>query len=354
MRCSTVFLTAVFVLFFFRAGAQDARFSQWAATPQLVNPALTGVMNGEYRITANYRDLYSATLGSEGLQSYTAGVEMRRPAGNGNFFGLGLQVQQDEGGTSRFRRNQAVFSASYQQSLGSLGRKRGTGHFISGGAQVGIGTRGIDLNKLTYSNQYFVDEVTREAYLDTNLPTGETFTGSSSLYPNVSAGVGYFANFGDRKGAYLGLAGYNLSTPDVSPDGGQRDQLDRRYVFHAGGELPLGRGAMSLLPSARVMVQGRGHDALVGSNLRYTERNWREVALRAGLFAQWNNELGFPDLHAFIVTVGLETERVQFGVAYDIAVNDIGTITNGRGGFELGLVYLIPASYRSRVTCPKF
>ena len=337
----------------FCAGAQDARFSNWAATPQLVNPALTGLMNGEYRVTANFRDLYSSRLGAEGFRSVAAGVEMRRPAGNGNFYGLGLQVQQDQGGTSEFRRSQALLSGSYQQGLGSLGR-RGAGHFIVGGAQVGVGTRGIDINKLVFSNQYFVDVTTRDAYLDTNLPTGELFGGSNSLYVDASAGVGYFANFGDRKGFYVGGAVYHLNAPDVSPTGGAPDRLDQRYTFHAGGELPVGGGSMSLLPSARVLTQGPGFDALVGSSLRYTERGWREVALRAGLYAQVNNELEGAGLHAMIVSIGLETERLRFGAAYDIATDEIGTITNSRGGWELSVIYVQPASYRDRVICPKF
>lgn len=350
---NTLFLIGLFLASLL--SAQDARFTQWAATPQLVNPALTGVMDGKYRFTANFRELYASRLGNEGLQSVAAGFEMRGNARNGNSFGWGLQVQQDQGGSGDLRRNQALLSASYQQDLGRLGRSSRSRHFLSGGAQFGVGTRGVDVDKLLFSNQYFVDNATRDAYLDTNLPTGENFSGlASTLYLDASAGLAYFAVFGDRRSVYGGVAAYHLNRPDIAPVDGRADQLSVRYAYHLGGELPLGAGEMSLLPTARLLMQRRAYDALVGANLRYSQRDWREVALRAGLFAQVNNSFGFPDLHALIVTVGLETEQLQFGLAYDVSVNNIGTVNDGRGGWELSVIYVRPGNRRDRVICPKF
>ncbi len=337
------------------ARTQDARYSQVAASPQLTNPAMTGLMNGQLRFTANFRDLYSSTLGNEGFKSVGAGVEIRRKAGNGNFFGVGLQLQQDEAGASDFQRNQALVSLSYQQDLGRLAG-RGTGHFLAGGASVGAATRGLDVNKLWFSEQYFVNNATREAYIDSSLPTGEGISGSgNSLYLDVNVGLGWFANLGDRRGAYLGVAAFHLNNPNVSPISGLMDQLDQRYVLHGGGELPLGSGDMSLLPTFRFMTQGPAYEALFGANIRYTERNWREVALRAGLSAQMSNQQAdSPGLNAFVVSVGLETEKLQLAVSYDISAGGIGTISDSRGGWELGMIYTQPAKYRSRVICPKF
>lgn len=337
------------------ARTQDARYSQIAASPQLTNPAMTGLMNGQLRFTANFRDLYSSTPGGEGFKSVGAGVELRRKAGNGNFFGLGFQLQQDEALVADFKRNQALMSFSYQQDLGRIAG-RGTGHFLAGGASAGVATRGLDLNKLWFSEQYFVNTATREAYIDTNLPSGEGISGNgNSLYLDVNVGLGWFANLGERRGAYFGVAAYHLNSPDVSPINGNADPLDQRYVVHGGGELPLGSGDMSLLPAVRIMTQGPSFEALFGANIRYTERNWREVALRAGLWGQVSNQLeDSPGFNAFVVSVGLETEKIQFAVSYDISTGGIGTITDSRGGWELGMIYTQPAKYRNRVICPKF
>jgi len=112
---------------------------------------------------------------------------------------------------------------------------------------------------------------------------------------------------------------------------------------------------MSLLPAFRYMTQGPAYELLIGSNVRYTQRQWREVALRAGLFTQVSNQLSdSPGLNALIVSVGLETERLQFGLSYDISAGEVGAITNSRGGWEIGLIYVQPAKYRDKVICPKF
>ncbi|MEL7160730.1 MAG: PorP/SprF family type IX secretion system membrane protein, partial [Bacteroidota bacterium] len=351
----TILLFTGFFLLSFAARTQDARYANLSATPQLTNPALTGVMNGGMRFTANYRELYTGLLGSEGYRSYAAGLEFRRQAGNGNYFGFGGQLQRDQAGASDFSRTQGLVSFSYQQQIGG-GRRGGTGQFISGGAQVGFGQRGYDLNKLWFSEQYFFDNTTREAYLDRSQTTGEPFAGQGAgNYLDVSAGLSWFGTLGERTGAYFGVAAYHLNAPNVSPLPGFEDDLDMRFVVHGGGELPLGRGDMSLLPAARVMTQGPVFEALFGANVRYTERQWREVALRAGLWGQMSNQFGdTPGFNAMVLSVGLETERLQFGVNYDLSVGEVGTTTNGRGGWELSMIYVLPANYRDRVICPKF
>ena len=335
--------------------AQDARYANLSATPQLTNPALTGVIPGQLRATANYRELYTSLPGAEGYRSYAAGVEVRRPAGNGNFFGLGAQLQRDDAPASDFSRTQGLIGGSYQQQIGG-NLRRGLGQYLTAGAQVGFGQRGFDLNKVWFSNQYFVDNNSREAYIDRTLPSGEGFAGSGTgTYLDVNVGLAYFGTFGDRLSAYAGVGAYHLNAPNVSPLPGQRDDLDQRYVFHGGGELPLGKGYSSLLPAARVMVQGPALDVLLGSHIRYTQRDWQDLALRAGAWLQGSNQAGDNlKVNAFIVSIGLETESVQFAVNYDISVGDLNTITNGRGGWELSAIFLQKANYRSKVVCPKF
>lgn len=340
----------------FLARAQDARFSNLAASPQLTNPAMTGMIPGQMRFTANYRELYGSLLGDGGYRSVGAGVELRRPAGNGNFFGLGLQLQRDQAGVSDFVRSQGLVGFSYQQHLGGGRGNRGVGHFLSAGAQVGLAQRGYDFNKLWFSNQYFVDGGTRESYIDTSLPSGEGFAGrGAGAYLDFNAGIGWFGNFGNRRGAYIGAGVYHLNKANVSPLPGSQDLLDQRFVINGGGELPLGSGEMSLLPAARIMMQGPGYEALFGSNIRYTERQWKEVALRAGLWGQMSNQSGdSPSINAWIVSVGLETEQLQFGVSYDLSVGDLNTVTNNRGGWEISMIYVQKPNYRQKVICPTF
>lgn len=351
-------LGLLFFLFLCCTGvpAQDAALRQLSATPLLTNPALTGVMDDELRFTANYREAYTALVTRDGYRNVAAAAEGRKRVGKYNYAGFGMLLQHDRAGSSDYTRTQGVLSGSYQQRLGGSGPGGKYGSFLSGGVQIGFGQRGFDLNKIWYSEQYFVDPVSREAYLDRSLPTGEPFSGNGSqVYLDVSAGVAYFASLGNRSGLHLGLATYHLSEPNISPVPDSPDRLYRRFVLHGGGELPLGRGYMSLLPGFRLMRQGPSFSGLVGGSLRYTERQWREIALRVGSYAQLAD--GTDDglsIGTLVVLVGLEMEDLQLGLSYEIATGGLGRVANSRGGFEISLVYTRPSGTAQPVKCPTF
>ncbi|MEL6357998.1 MAG: type IX secretion system membrane protein PorP/SprF, partial [Bacteroidota bacterium] len=147
-------LLAVFCIF--GISAQDARFAQFYASPLNTNPALTGVMEGQLRFTANYRELYTSILGSDGFKTVAAGLELRRPVGRGNFFGVGVHLMRDQAGASNFTRNQGSISGSFQKQVGGS-RRRGPSSYLVAGGQLTFGQRGFDVEKLWFSNQFFVD-----------------------------------------------------------------------------------------------------------------------------------------------------------------------------------------------------
>ncbi|MEL6667499.1 MAG: PorP/SprF family type IX secretion system membrane protein [Bacteroidota bacterium] len=336
--------------------AQDARFAQFYANPLHTNPAMAGVFEGELRFTANYRVLYSSILGTDAFRTVSAGIDIRRPAGRGNFVGIGAQLLQDVAGETNFSRTQGIISGSFQKILGSSGRgRRATSHYLVGGGSLGFGQRGFDIEKLWFSSQFFVDPGTSEAYIDRGLDGEPGFVGGNSgLYLDFSAGLLWYGVFGENKSMYAGAAIHHLNEPDISVIEGGTDQLYRKIVGHIGGEFPFGRSGFSLLPAAQVMSQGPAFSAMAGGNLRYTQREWREVALRIGAWAHFSNRLDATSADAVIISAVLELESLQFGVSYDLTLNELNLSNNGRGAFELSMIYVKPAKYRGRVDCPKF
>lgn len=331
--------------------AQEARFAQFYANPLYTNPALTGVMEGQLRFTANYRELYTSILGNEGFKTISAGLEVRRPVGRGNFFGFGAQFLRDQA-AGNFTRNQGVLSGSFQKKL--AGGRRGPTYFLVGGAQLGFGQRGFDVEKLWFSNQFFVDPTDRRAFIDEGLSSGETFGQSNSgLYVDFNAGILWYGVINKNTSFYLGGAAYHLNEPNISYIG-QDDPLKRRFVGHGGAEFGLGSTGFSILPAAMVQIQGPAMSATTGANFRYTQKDWKEVALRAGLWLHMSNRLDKITPDAAIVTAALEVESLQFGLSYDLTLNDLKLSNNGRGAFEISMIYTQKANYRSRVECPKF
>lgn len=349
-----LFLSFIAVLSLQSLTAQDARFSQFYATPQSTNPALTGVMDGEMRFNANYRELYTSVLGNDGFKTISAGLDFRRPVGKGNFFGVGVNVMRDEVGESNFTRNQALLSGSFQKQLGGSRRGRGPAHFLVAGGQLGFGQRGFDVEKLWFSNQFFVDPTSRSAYIDRGLDSGEDFLAASSgLYLDFNAGLLWYGVFDENTSFYAGAAASHLNEPNISSIG-EMDQLHRKYTVHFGGEAPIGNSNFSILPAVIAQSQGPAFSALAGANLRYTQRDWREVALRAGGWVHVSNRLDKLATDAFIVSTILEMEKWQIGLSYDLSVGSITESNFGRGAFEISMIYTKPANYRSKVVCPKF
>ena len=338
------------------APAQDALFKQLGASPMLTNPALTGVLDGQLRFEMNYQELYTRLTTDEAYRSVAAAVDVRRPVNRRNFAGFGLLLQHDRAGSSNYVRSQGAVSGSYQRQIAGTGRGARAAQYLSAGAQLGVGQRGFDLNKVWFSEQYFVDETSRQAYLDRALPSGEGFAGmGGEVYADVNAGIAWFATFDERRSAYFGASAYHLNEPNVSPVPGTEDPLYRRYLVHGGGELPVGNAYSTLLPSFRYASQGPSQSLLLGTSLRYTQREWREIALRLGAYAQATGQEGDRGgLTSLIALAALEMEQVQIGVSYDLRTGSLNKVTNSRGGFELSIVYRQPANYPSRVRCPTF
>lgn len=344
---------STFIIFSFLAiqitKAQDPRFAQFYASPLNLNPAMTGVYEGQFRFIANYRELYSSVLGNQPFRTIGAGFDTRQQVSRGNFVGLGINLMRDAAGVSNFQRTTGALSASFMKQMGG-GRYGGNDQYLIAGAQVGFGQQGLNWNKLWFSNQYDIDA----GGVNFDNPTGENFTGENSkMYVDFNAGILWYSLFEENQSIYFGGAFYHLNAPNISFLN-QTNELPRRWVVHGGGELPFTK-QLSLMPAVAVMGQNKAMSATVGANFRFTNREWKELALRAGGWAHVSNKLesGFA-MESITATAILELERWNLGFSYDVTASTINQATNGRGAFEVSLIYVHPAKSRIRVNCPNF
>ena len=103
------------------------------------------------------------------------------------------------------------------------------------------------------------------------------------------------------------------------------------------------------------MKQGPAIETDLGMNIRYSNNDQNELALRAGVWGRVGNRLnkGFG-MDALTFVAMLELERWMLGISYDVTVSQLTQANNSRGAFELSLTYFHPEHRRSRVICPKF
>jgi len=68
--------------------AQDIHFSQFYMSPLNLNPALTGVMNCNTRMVANYRNQWAAVLQANAYNTYSVSYDQKIPVGRSDYFGI--------------------------------------------------------------------------------------------------------------------------------------------------------------------------------------------------------------------------------------------------------------------------
>ena len=95
--------------------AQDIHFSQFYMSPLNLNPAMTGVMNCNVRVSGIYRSQWSSILRSNAYSTYSVSYDQRIPVGRYDYFGVGGTFWGDKAGESQFATIQGKLSGSFRK-----------------------------------------------------------------------------------------------------------------------------------------------------------------------------------------------------------------------------------------------
>jgi type IX secretion system PorP/SprF family membrane protein len=331
------------------AHAQDPRFSQFYASPYNLSPAMTGIFNGQWRTTLNYRDQWSSIMSPVPFRTYSVSAEYRRNIGRYDYWSVGFGALHDEAGTARFEQNKFHISGAYLKQLAG-GRNRNA-HYLSVGAQAGMGQNSLDWSRLWFSRQF--DSVAEEP--DFAAGNGENIgNGTSPLYMDFNAGILWYMVMNEGGFFYAGAAAHHLNQPDIALIDNQRESLYARWSAHAGGMIPVNDN-FSFLPGAQWMLQGKSMEVDLGTSIRFSNNDLNELAMRFGAFTRIGNRLDRGvQADAVTVVTMFEYNRWMLGLSYDLTVSSLRTANNSRGAFEVSLSYIHPEHRKSRVVCPKF
>lgn len=343
------FLLLLFGSLLPKASGQDPHFSQYFASPWNLNPAMTGAFDGRWRITANYRDQWSSFLAPVPFRTYGAAFDYRIGVTRDDYFALGIGLMHDEAGTARYVRNSGQLGAAFLKQLS--GGPRRADHFLSAGVQLGFGQNNIDWSKLWFSRQF---DPALEAP-DPTAPNGEpNANANTNIYADLHAGLLWYVVFENSGFWYAGGALHHINQPAISLADNPDEKLYSRWSGHTGGQLPLNEN-FSLLPGVLIMRQGPAFETDFGVNVRYSNNDRNELALRLGGWARLGNQLDSGlQMDAIAVVAMLELERWMLGISYDVTVSSLTRANDSRGAFELSLTYFHPAERRVKVNCPRF
>ncbi|MEL6275357.1 MAG: PorP/SprF family type IX secretion system membrane protein [Bacteroidota bacterium] len=334
-------LQHVFVLVLLGVGssllAQDFHYSQFYHGPMHLNPALTGIFNGDARIMGNYKSQWADV--PVDYQTFTVAFDKKflRRTDKDGFFSGGIALNYDRAGDSRLTWADVNLNVSYTAILSRS-------IFLTLGGQGALAQRSYDEENLRFDAQF--DEP--RGILDPLRPNGESFSSSSFIFPDFSIGLNLRIQakydptvlvFRNKKRSKidLGVAIHHLTNPDQSFDDDFKFPLESRLSPYAIGTLQLGK-PLDLVAAVTYQTQSEAYEELVGMagvRLHLNNNLGRQfnILLGAGLRRNEIQDSWWP-------TVELGINNLEIGLNYDFNTSRFSIATENQGGLELSVRYL--------------
>ena len=348
-------LQIFFVCFsFFSLVGQDIHFSQFYMSPTNLNPAMTGVINGNIRLTANYRNQWASVLRSNSFRTYSVAYDQKISVGRYDYFGIGGTFWGDRAGEADFATVTGKISGSYSKYMGG-GRNRS--NYLVVGAEAGIAQRSIDFLNLRWGNQFDPDL----GAFNPNLDPGEEGFIDNFTFADLAAGLLWFTVFDKNSNFYIGGAFHHLTRANQSFKSGVEDLLYSRFTAHAGGEFVVGNG-FALAPGVIIMSQGPSFQVNAGNSFKFLlgRNGLNSQAFSIGLWARIANKFQegseSTSIHsdAAIISTRFDFNDLSLGFSYDLNISSLNQASNSNGGFEFALIYRITGPEKRGVYCPNF
>lgn len=328
--------------------AQDIHFSQFYLSPLNLNPAMTGVMNCNVRLVANYRNQWSSVLKANAFNTYSVSYDQRIPVGRYDYFGVGGTFWGDKAGESEFATLQGRLSLSYSKKMGGY---RSKAHYLVFGADVGITQRSVEFQNLRWGNQ------NRDGQVDLTInPMEDGFDMNNYIFADVSAGILWFTVLDEDNNFYIGGAYHHLNRANQSFDSRQFEALYSKFTIHAGGEFMM-TDRMGLVPGVITLFQGPSFELNTGTSLKFllggNKRNYQ--AFQIGTWMRISNHFQKSvTADALIFSTRFDYNDFSIGFSYDVNVSSLRPASNSNGAFEFALVYKICGPEKRNVYCPNF
>jgi len=301
--------------------SQDIHFSQYFASPFLINPALTGEFNGKLRAIANYKSQWNS-ISPQLYRTMAASAD-------GSFLneklGAGILFYNDKAGTSKMGHTQVSLMASTKVKLNDNSSLRA-------GLMGSFNQRTIDYTNLKWENQW-----DGQAF-NTALGSGENNTNANFSYFDVSAGISFHTQINEKIKWNVGVGAFHLNKPKYSFFADNRVGLTPKFTLHTDFIIPTKSG-INLLPGLIYFNQGAAQEIAggilvkksIGQDSKYTGINVSS-ALLLGAYYRMKD--------AAIFYAGYDYKNSFSAIlSYDINVSGLIPVSKARGGIEISLMY---------------
>lgn len=340
--------------------AQDIHFTQFYMSPMTLNPAMAGKFEGTVRIGGIYRDQYRSVINQKDINPSVKNAQYKTPAifvdapiirgfRKNDWVGVGISFFSDKAGQGGLAHTGSKIGATYHLAFD---KKANT--VLSIGADYGGEQRKVDNGKFFFERGY--TNSTRPDNQYDPSQSGESQANTDDKYSDIDAGVVLTSKLNKQMDFNIGFAMYHLGEPSYSllggtgsTGGGGSTKVARRAVLHGQFNAKL-TDKFSINPAFLFQTQKGGQEIALQGMAGYLFDEAKEITLNFGL--------GYRMRDAMQAIVGMRYKDLNVGLAYDINISNLNTVSHYRGGFELAANYIIkiykPAIIKNKVLCPRF
>jgi type IX secretion system PorP/SprF family membrane protein len=328
-----VFLICFFLSPLFLSG-QDLHYSQFYNSPMNLNPAQTGVFNGDKRFTLSYRDQWRFV--PVAWTTFSMSYDFKKYLENDrHFLGFGANLNYDRQGDSKLTLTGLNLGGSYTRALN---RK----NLISGGIIFGYNTRGFNTNTLKWDKQW------NGVSFDPNLPSNESFDARRVGLFELAGGFNYRWQKTERTKVDVGIGAYHIHQPSTTFYDAPNEVLPLHMTYSAIGSAKLSK-EFDVQLSAMYQKQEEYNETLFGvlGKIYVNQKRGKELQVHPGLLYRTSGSI--------IPTIGIQFNEWYASFSYDLDSTNFNDITSSnRGGPEFHVRYIIKSvrPLTDRKNCP--
>ncbi|MBI3510117.1 MAG: PorP/SprF family type IX secretion system membrane protein [Bacteroidetes bacterium] len=319
--------------------SQDIHFSQFLATPLLINPAQTA-LNNSVRTIANYKNQWAAFGAPYTTYAFSTEFALFHKKDHPNYMGAGLVFYNDKAGDSQMGTTEGAMTLS-----GII--KAGANSHLAGGMLCGFSQRSINYSKLIWENQY--DGMNFNTSLNPNEPTGVT------AYHYIDLGAGLAYNYGTQEkyisandGIHInaGISAWHYGLPKYTFYGIGDEKLNTKLIAHGAVEIGIANSNMILVPHVLLMKQGKLHEEDLGCQIKFILKENSKYTGRIKA-AAIGFGISYRHRDAIIPQFTYENSHYAVGISYDANISKLRAATSMQGGMEIFLRFTTDHLFRS-------
>lgn len=333
-----IYVNFLILLSFLNGGvisAQDIHFSQFYATPYLINPANTGNYVGDWRFSNGFRSQWNSI--AEPFNTLSVGIDRQFYSSKQNF-SAGLYIINDKSGILGFTTNKGYFSLAYHKYF-----KNTLFHF---GIQPGFVNMSYNLDNITLPSNYNPSSGEYESGYGANTQ----LLADKSSYFDLNTGIILSRKFGNVLPS-LGASFFHVNNPKetfITSSSPQAIGIRQSYTLDFAIDL---NEHLKFSPRILNLRQRKAMEQLWGANLenKLAGNKYRIQSIFAGMYIR-NQFVSKAD--AIIIVGGLTIRNWSVGLNYDFNVSGLRKASNFKGAFEISIIYKAVSTFFDKFTIP--